>query len=333
VVTETLLAVDVGGTKCELAIFPLGVSDYAPIVRNRYACGDYGRLEDIIATFLEETGSTPTFASIGVAGVVSSGVGTVTNLPWIISEEGLTREFHLKAVHLINDMTAVCASLGLLEGDDLMELQEGESQPGQLIGVVAPGTGLGEGVLIQREGIFFPRGSEGGHTDFGPVGEEQAELLRWMLTRKSRVSYESLIAGPGIPNLYDFYHLHMGMSERPEVEAQMAAAYDRTPVIFENAFGSAGSPLCRKVIDLFLDILGAEAGNLALKLYARGGLYIGGGIVPRIADKVDFTGFLSHFRAKGKMEQLMKTIPVRLILRGDAALLGAAGYGQELFTR
>jgi len=332
-VTETLLAVDVGGTKCELAIFPLGGSNYAPLVRDRYACGEYGRLEDIIATFLRETDSAPTCASIGVAGVVSGGVATVTNLPWIISEEGLAREFNLKGVHLINDMTAVCASLGLLAGDDLLEIQGGEPQPGQLIGVVAPGTGLGEGVLVQSEGFFFPRGSEGGHTDFGPVGEEQAELLRWMLMRQPRVSYESLIAGPGIPNLYDFYCQHMGMPELPEVAMQMAAAVDRTPVIFENAFGDTVSPLCRKVIDLFLDILGAEAGNLALKLYARGGIYIGGGIVPRIAEKVDFAGFLAHFQAKGKMEQLMKTIPVRLIIRGDAALLGAAGYGQELFSR
>ena len=314
-------------------MFPIGGSDYTPMVRNRYACGDYGRLEDIIAAFLQETGSAPTYASIGVAGVVSGGVGTVTNLPWIISEQGLAREFNLKGVHLINDMTAVCASLGLLSGDDLLEIQSGEPQPGQLIGVVAPGTGMGEGVLVKNDSFFFPRGSEGGHTDFGPVGEEQAELLRWMLTRKKRVSYESLIAGPGIPNLYDFYHQHLGIPERPEVIAQMAQAADRTPVIFENAFGDNGSPLCRKVIDLFLNILGAEAGNLALKLYARGGLYIGGGIVPRIADKVDFTGLLTHFHAKGKMEQLMKTIPVRLILRGDAALLGAAGYGLELFSR
>lgn len=333
VVTETLLAVDVGGTKCELALFPLGGKEYTPLVRGRYACADYGRLEDIITAFLLETGASPTCASIGVAGVVSGGVGTVTNLPWIIREESLARVFGLKGIHLINDMTAVCASLGLLSGDDVLELQVGEPQPGQLIGVVAPGTGLGEGVLVQSGSFFFPRGGEGGHTDFGPVGEEQVELLRWMLTRRKRVSYESLIAGPGIPNLYDFYHEHLGMAELPEVAVQMAAATDRTPVIFTNAFGDKCSPLCRRVVDLFLDILGAEAGNLALKLYARGGLYIGGGIVPRIADKADFTGFVDHFQAKGKMENLMRSIPVRLILRGDAALLGAAGYGQELFSR
>lgn len=332
-VTQTLLAVDVGGTKCELAVFPLGGSGYSPLVRTRYICADFPCLEDIICRFLDETGARPHWASLGVAGVVSGGVGTVTNLPWVIREDRLAREYGLLGVRLINDMTAVCASLPLLAGDDLQEIQAGEPQPGQLIGVVAPGTGLGEGVLVQHDGVFFPRGSEGGHTDFGPVGEEQVELLRWAVTRLGRVCYEDLIAGPGIPNLYDFCHQRLGMTELPAVASQLAAVSDRTPVIFSNAFGPGASSLCRKVVDLFLDILGAEAGNLALKLYARGGIFIGGGIVPRIADQVDFSSFLNHFRAKSKMERLMETIPVHLIRRNDAALLGAARYGREIFSR
>lgn len=330
--TETLLAADVGGTKCELALFAPGTGAHAPLVRNRYACADFERLEDIISSFLAENAIAPTWASLGIAGVVSDGVGTVTNLPWVISEESLRREFGLQTVRLINDMTAVCSSLALLTGEDLLVIQEGEKRPGELIGVVAPGTGLGEGVLVQDGSYFLPRGSEGGHTDFGPVGEEQGELLRWMRTRSARVCYEDLIAGPGIPNLYDFYRQHLGISELPAVAKALATVQDRTPVIFEHAFSANGSPLCRRVVDLFLDILGAEAGNLALKLYARGGIYIGGGIVPRIADKVSFAGFLAHFLAKGKMAHLMKTIPVKLIRKSDAALLGAARYGLELFS-
>lgn len=328
--TATLLAVDVGGTKCELAIFPWAEDTYQPLVRRRYQSADYERLEDIILSFLDETGATPACASMGIAGVVSGGVASVTNLPWVIREESLRSEFGFQAVRLINDLTAVCASLSLLRGEDLLEIQAGEMQPGQLIGVVAPGTGLGEGVLVQSGTFFFPRGSEGGHTDFGPVGEEQAELLKWMLTKRERVSYESLIAGPGIPNLYDFYREHLGLAELPRVSRLIGQAKDRTPVIFENAFGDNGSPLCRRVVDLFLNILGAEAGNLALKLYARGGIYIGGGIVPRIAEKISFSGFLANFQAKGKMEKLMKTIPVHLIRKEDAALIGAARYGREI---
>lgn len=332
IVPESLLAIDVGGTKCELAIFPRTGDTYQPLVRRRYRSAAHERLEDIIAAFLEETGCSPAWASLGVAGVVSGGVASITNLPWVIREDALAREFGFKGVRIINDMTAVCSSLPLLTGDDLLEIQRGEKQPGQPIGVVAPGTGLGEGLLLQNGNFFFPRGSEGGHTDFGPVGGEQGELLRWMLARQQRVSYEDLIAGPGIPCLYDFYHDHLGVAELPQVSALLAAAPDRTPVIFDCAFGDSPSPLCRRVVDLFLDILGAEAGNLALKLYARGGIYIGGGIVPRIADKVSFAGFLAAFLAKSKMEKLMRTIPVYLIRKSDAALIGAARYGREILA-
>lgn len=327
--TKTLLAVDVGGTKCELAIFDVTGESYQPVARKRFLSADYERLEDVIALFLQETGATPGYSCMGIAGVVSDGVATVTNLPWVISERAVAHEFNLAEVRLINDLTAVCASLSLLKGEELMELQKGEAQAGQLIGVVAPGTGLGEGVLIQGPDFFFPRGSEGGHTDFGPVDDEQTELLKWMLARRERVSYESLIAGPGVPNLYNFYHEHMGLAEMDHVREQMAAAADRTPVIFNNAFGDVPCPLCRRVVELFLKILGAEAGNLALKLYARGGIYIGGGIVPRIADKVSFDGFLENFLAKGKMAELMATIPVHLIRKKDAALIGAARFGRE----
>ncbi len=330
--TETLLAVDVGGTKCELALFACEKHHFQPIVRHRYQSADYERLEDVITDFFVETDASPAYASMGIAGVVSDGVASVTNLPWVIKDDVLRHQFSLKGVGLINDLTAVCASISLLKGDELLEIQHGEVQPGQLIGVVAPGTGLGEGVLVQGKDFFFPRGSEGGHTDFGPVGEEQAELLRWMLNRRERVSYESLIAGPGIPNLYDFFHEYIGVSELPHVSQLLQVASDRTPIIFDNAFGEKSSPLCRRVVDLFLEILGAEAGNLALKLYARGGVFIGGGIVPRIAEKVSFDGFRSSFQAKGKMEKLMKTIPVKLIRKKDAALIGAARYGIELFV-
>lgn len=329
----TLLAVDVGGTKCELALFDATSTSYQSIARKRYPSANYERLEDIIHSFLGEFDVTPSYACMGIAGVVSDGVARVTNLPWVIDERSFTLEFNFSRLRLINDLTAVCASLSLINDDELLEIQRGNVQQGQLIGVVAPGTGLGEGILVQGDNFFFPRGSEGGHTDFGPIDEEQTDLLKWMLKRRERVSYESLIAGPGVPNLYDFYHEQVGMDEMDHVRAQMAIADDRTPIIFTSAFGDNPCPLCRKVVDLFLNILGAEAGNLALKLYARGGIYIGGGIVPRIADKVSFDGFLANFLAKGKMSQLMTTIPVNLIRKKDAALIGAARYGLELLAR
>ncbi|WP_419175970.1 glucokinase [Desulfosediminicola sp.] len=324
-----LLAVDIGGTKCELALFPSG-SSLTPVARKRFASADYPDLEEIVAEFLSETGEKPTHACVGVAGVVSDGCGRVTNLPWIVREETVQQRFGFQAVQLINDLTSVCASLPILEGADLMEIQAGQPQAGQLIGVVAPGTGLGEGLLVQKDGLFFPRGCEGGHADFAPVDELQTELMKWMLGRRQRVSYESLIAGPGIPNLYDFLHEQQGIPELAEVRQEFDSTTDRTPVIFHHAFSEHPCLLCRQTIDLFLEILGAEAGNLALKLYARGGIYIGGGIVPRIADKVSFDGFRQAFQAKGKMAELMEKFPVQLILRKDAALLGVAKYGREI---
>jgi len=327
--TETLLAVDIGGTKCELAVFP-GRDGLASLARKRFASADYPNLEEIVAQFLSETGESPSHACIGVAGVVSDGCGRVTNLPWTVREEEVQTRFGFTKVQLINDLTSVCASLPLLNGDDLLEIQPGQPQEGQLIGVVAPGTGLGEGLLVEKDGLFFPRGCEGGHADFAPVDEQQTDLLKWMLGRRERVSYESLIAGPGIPNLYDFLHEQQGIPELAEIRKEFDASSDRTPVIFNHAFSGKQCLLCRKTVELFLQILGAEAGNLALKLYARGGIFIGGGIVPRIAGKVSFDGFREAFLAKGKMKDLMQTIPVHLITRKDAALLGVAKYGREI---
>lgn len=330
---EMLLAVDVGGTKCELALFPARGDDYQPIARKRFPSEQYGRLEDIIASYLQETSAEPSFASIGVAGVVSGGRGEVTNLPWVIDKDVIRAEFGFERVEMINDLTSVCASLSLLGPEDVMEIQAGEQRVGEVIGVVAPGTGLGEGYLVHREGLFYPRGCEGGHADFAPTDELQGELLTWMRNRENPVSFESLIAGPGVPNIYDFFHLCKGQQQSDHVREELTAADDRTPVIFNNAFGDRACPLCRRVVDLFLEILGSEAGNLALKLYARGGIYLGGGILPRIADQASFSGFLKAFRDKGKMAELMPSFSIRLILRKDAALIGVARYGREMLGR
>ena len=327
---DVLLAVDIGGTKCELALFPVSGNDWTPMETSRYASADYGRLEDIVRHYLEKAGARPRYASLGVAGVVRDGVASVTNLPWVIDRKKLTREFGFDGVAMMNDLTAVCASLTLLGPDDVLQIQEGDVMPDRIIGVVAPGTGLGEGLLIRDENHFFPRGSEGGHANFAPVDALQVELLEWMLGKEEQVSYESLIAGPGVPNLYDFFVEAKGMSPTDKVRQEMADAKDRTPVIFANGVGADACPLCNRVVETFLSILGSEAGNVALKLLAGGGIYIGGGIVPRIARQVSFSGFLKAFHAKGKMRGLMKSFPIHLILINNAALLGAARYGREL---
>ncbi len=329
---ETILAADIGGTKCEVAVFPLEGDDYQPLAVNRYPSRRYGGIAEIIAVFLEETGFHPECACLGVAGVTGRETATVTNLPWVIDSRRLADTFGFSRIALLNDMTSVCASIAILGDRDWLELQPGDGEGGEMAAVIAPGTGLGEGLLFRSEEVFFPRGCEGGHADFAPVDEEQQELLRWMLRRGGPVSCEDLIAGPGIPLLYDFLLQSGGVAESSEVHALIMEAADRTPVIVDAAIRDLPCPLCRRTVELFLAILGSEAGNLALKLYAKGGVYVGGGIVPRLIGRLPFTGFLDNFRRKGKMEQLMASFPVRLITRRSVALLGVARYGRVTFT-
>jgi glucokinase len=196
--------------------------------------------------------------------------------------------------------------------------------------VIAPGTGLGEGFLVGVGGHVLVQGSEGGHCDFAPTCAIQAELLAWMRSRHpgEPVSYETFCSGMGIPLLYAFFKAS-GMAESATIREGLEAVADQTPVIVGGAIdGRNPCPLCAKTMDTFLAILGAEAGNLALKLYSTGGLYIGGGIMPRLAGRLSFAPLLAAFNHKEKMEALMQSIPVRLITRKDAALLGAAGHGK-----
>jgi len=323
----TLFAADIGGTKSELALFPLEGAKIGALRQKRHLNAEFGEIEEIIEKFLAESARKPKIACLAVAGVVDGDRAHLTNLPWKIDCRSLEQQFGFERVILINDLTAVCSSLAVLQPADLMQIQAGSGKPGDVRGVIAPGTGLGEGLSIQFGERQFVQGSEGGHTNFAPVNEEQLALLAWMRKRIQPVSYEMLIAGPGLAHLYDFCRQYHHLSETPRVVEAMHQADDRIPIIVGGALGSIGDgpcPLCLRVIDLFLSILGSEAGNLALKLYARGGIFLGGGILPRLVGQISFDPFMESFLAKGQMSALMKEIPVSLILRKDAALIGAA---------
>jgi glucokinase len=305
-----------------------------------YASRDFAGIEEIIHSFLEESGCTPEYACLAVAGVIRHGQAKMTNLPWLISEQVLVARFGFTGVWLVNDLTAVCSSLPLLGKNDFLELQSGAAEsggrcsagaiPGGIMAVIAPGTGLGEGFLLQKGEMLFAQGTEGGHGDFAPTDATQAALLDWMRQHHpwpAPVSYEMFCSGLAIPILYAFFKAS-GMEETPVVSVALNQAVDQTPVIINNALDDRNPcPLCRKSVEIFLTILGAEAGNLALKLYSTGGLYIGGGIMPRLVGRISFSPLLAAFNNKEKMEALMATIPVRVITRKDTALLGAASYG------
>ncbi len=328
------LGVDVGGTKCEVGLFSLGDKSCLPVLKKRYRCSEYGSLEEIVSLFLEDSSSRkPELIALGVAGPIEDGVVYVTNLPWTISEEGLKKRFSFRDVLLINDLTAVCASISVIGDEDKICLHPARPEKGGMIGVVAPGTGLGEGYLLENDALFLPCGSEGGHSDFGPTNGEQLELLRWMQEKRSPVSYEDLIAGPGVPNLFDFLVEVKKLVPDGKVIEEMRKVSDRTQVIFQNGTGENRCSVCGRSVDLFLEILGAELGNQAITLYATGGMYIGGGILPRITGKLDFSRLVSAYLNKGKMENLVRSMPLYMINRGDAALIGVARCANHRWAR
>ena len=318
------LAVDIGGTKVEAAAFDLGDPECIPLDRRRFHSREFRSIEEILSSFLEENNIQRSHICLGIAGVVGRSTAKVTNLPWII-RKGNLKKLGFTTVCLINDMTALASSLPLLEEEDLLCLQEGDGEGGELYGVLAPGTGLGEGFLLKNDQVFYPKGTEGGHSDFAPVGKEQQRLLAWLESRTSEtVSYEMVCAGPAIGTLYDFF-LAEGFEGSSEVSGKILHADDRTPVILEAALSGA-CPLCSRVLDLFLRILGREGANIVMKLFCTGGLFLGGGIFPRLAGHVSFAPFLNAFRRAGTMAELAEKVPVNIILRQDAALLGAARY-------
>jgi len=331
-----LLAADIGGTKSVLAIFDLADDLRAgPLSQGVYANRDFSGLDPLLSFFLQQAGVQPAYACLAVAGVVRHGRAALTNLPWEMNEQEIGQRFGFNRVWLINDLTAVCAALPFLEPDDYLELQAGAPEPDGVRAVIAPGTGLGEGFLVQVGDQFLARGTEGGHCDFAPLDSIQKDLLSWLHKQfpGSPISYETLCSGMAIPLLYAFFKAS-GMAESAAIRAALESAVDQTPVIVGGAIdGKSPCPLCSQILQTFLAILGAEAGNLALKLYSTGGLYIGGGIMPRLVGRISFAPLLAAFNHKEKMESLMTTIPVRLITRKDPALLGAVSHGASMAFR
>jgi glucokinase len=328
----TLLAIDIGGTKCAVGLFELNAKGFKPHLRNSYRCSDFGNIEDIITLFFAGARHQPDFACIGVAGVVGEKTARMTNLSWQMDVSSLKEKFSFTDVRLINDMTALCAAVPGLRAEDLYVLQEGVPESSGVIGVIAPGTGLGEGFLCEGDRLFLPQGSEGGHARFSPVNDDQIALLRWLRKTHDIVSAEMVCAGPAIPTLYKFLQMR-GEQETNSVKRELIDATDNTAVIVNNAFGHSACPLCVKTVDLFLSILGTETGNLALKLYATKGIYIGGGIMPRLVGKFPLTSFLNAFRQMGTMQKIIGAIPVKLIMKEDIVLQGVVRYGRKVFAQ
>jgi glucokinase len=322
-----ILAGDVGGTKVNLALYDFVDGKLKAARDQRYPAKEYSGLEEIVKEFLG--GAKVSAACFGVPGPVRDGRLRLTNLPWTLDSRELAVNLGIDYVFLINDLEANGYGIAELSSDQIFTLSEGDpSQTGNRA-LVSAGTGLGEGILMWNGRIHVPYPSEGGHADFAPRNEDEIDLLRFLKQKyNGRISFERIVSGMGMTNVYEFLREVRGIEEPAWLAERMTAAADPNTVITEMAL-AAKSELCEKTLDMFVSSYGAEAGNLALKVLSVGGLYIGGGIAPRILEKLKDGTFLKAFTDKGRLSQLLVNMPVRVILESRAALMGAAAYAES----
>lgn len=328
-----LIAGDIGGTKTDLAIYSTESGPHAPLAQAQFHSADYPSLQAMVSEFLARAKVPVAYASFDVAGPVIDGHVKTTNLPWVMDEISLAKDLNLKSVHLMNDLEAVARAVPVLRAVDLVTLNEGEPVAKGTIAVIAPGTGLGESFLTWDGSQYLAHSSEGGHSDFAPTDERQIHLLEYLLQRLDHVAVERVCSGIGIPNIYEYLRHVEHLPERPEITQSIASAADHTKAIVEAASDTNNrSELCVATIELFVSILASEAGNLALKVLATGGVYLAGGVALHLLDALKDPQFMGAFTKKGRFKDMMGRIPVHVIT-ARAALVGAASFGLENYGR
>lgn len=327
----TILAGDIGGTKTNLAIMRVVVERGAADLRiernERYSTGGAPSLNAIIREFLGGESIRFACAGFGVPGPVKDGRVKGTNLAWGVDASEIAAEFSIPHVEVLNDLAANAYGISELKPSDFAVLQEGAPDAKGNRCVVSPGTGLGEAGLFWDGGRHLVWACEGGHTDFAPRTEVEIALLEYMLKSHGHVSVERVASGLGLPNIYNFLRDTNRGSELPEVKNAMQAG-DAGRVISEYA-RNGKCRMCADTLEMFTGILGAEAGNMALKAMATGGVFLGGGIPAKILPVLQGVTFLHSFNSKGRFQSLMEGIPVKVILNDQAALFGAARYAVD----
>ncbi len=325
----TVLAADIGATKTNLGMYAPESGLRSPIKEATYASPQFREFDLILEDFLAANDNLKIdVACFGVPGPVEGNAASTTNLPWLIEADSLEKRFQIGKVILVNDLAATVMGIPHLNSEELFCIQKGKCNDKGNIAVIAPGTGLGEAFLVTSpQGSRIAQGSEGGHADFAPMDRIQQELLSHLQERIGHVSYENVCSGRGMPNIYDFL-LEKGYASEPEwLKERLDGCEDPVPEIVRAAIAhGAECEICDRCIRLFVAILGAEAGNLAIRTMATGGIYIGGGIVPRIVNILDSHHFLKFFLNKGRVSKLLANIPVHVILNPKAALMGAAAH-------
>jgi glucokinase len=332
-----LLAGDIGGTKTILRLVEASDSlELETLYEATYRSGDFSDLVPLVQQFLSQANlPTPQRACFAIAGPVVNNTAKLTNLTWFLDTDRLKQELGIDSVSLINDFAAVGYGIFGLSKNDVVTLQVGKQKLEAPIGIIGAGTGLGQGFLIKQGNYYQVFPSEGGHADFAPRNELEFQLLKYLLDKHNiqRVSVERVVSGQGIVSIYQFLRDRKVASESPEI-AQTVRTWEQEagqqeksvdPGAVIGAAALAGSDrLCVQTLKLFVDIYGAEAGNLALKLLPYGGLYIAGGIAPKILPLVENGSFILNFTEKGRMRPLLEDIPVHIILNQQVGLIGAA---------
>jgi glucokinase len=322
-----LLAGDIGATTTRLALIAPDRGPRDAVLEQDFPSGHFGGLVPVVAAFLAKTDDRPTCACFSVAGPVLAGRAHLTNLAWDLDETALGQAIGVTRVTLINDLRAIAFAVPHLTPEETVVINAGQPAKAAPIAVVAPGTGLGEAFLIWDGKDYIACASEGGHTDFGPTTGVQAELWAFMTARFRRVAYERICSGSGLPDVYDFVKSRNPGSEKPAFAAALLGAADPTPLIVDAAIHDpARNPLAAQTLRIFIDVLGAESANLALKVMATGGVYLAGGMPPRILPQLQDGAFMRAFGGKGRFAALLQNTPVHVITI-NAALLGATLYG------
>ena len=319
-----ILAGDVGGTKTHLGLFKQSAGSLELVREHRYATAQFDSLEAVCADFLG-AGAAVKAACFGVPGPIIDGRTHATNIAWQLSSVSLSRALGGVPVRLINDLTATAYGMVHLKPAEFTVLHRAENPPAHgNIAVIAAGTGLGESALVweDNENKYYAVASEGGHSDFAPHGAEQIELLRFLAGEFGHVSYERVLSGPGLWNIYRFLRRESRVEEPAWLTAQIAAG-DASAAVSEAALAGR-DPVCVHALTMFCDIYGSEAANLALKVLALGGVFLGGGIAPKILPMLTGGAFVKGFLAKGRLNEILKRIEVRVSLNPAAGLLGAA---------
>ena len=322
-----ILAADIGGTKVNLALY--NKKSLELIEQIQFASKDYTSFEQIILEFKKQTAFDKIDAAcFGIAGPIINERCRTTNLPWDIKASKLKEDLQTPKVKLLNDLEATAYGMLYLKEEEFINLNpNGRKQKGN-IAVIAAGTGLGEGFLYYDGKEYHPIGSEGGHTDFAPISAQQDELLFWLRKRyPGHVSYERIVSGAGIATLYEFL-LESSFAPESSIMKELQIGEDKSAMISKCAL-ELNDPLCMETLRLFAEIYAAEAGNLALKSMALGGVYIGGGIAPKILPIITSEYFLNSFMSKGRFEELLRGIELKVSLNDKTALLGSARYAYD----